>query len=101
MRILIVEDETGLAEAVAAILKKERYSTDIAKDGMLKGPSIELYKEILAVHPTLHLIASGGVSSMADIHALDAAGVPAVIFGKAIYEGKITFKELEQINLSC
>lgn len=71
--------------------------TDIAKDGMLKGPSIELYKEILAAHPTLHLIASGGVSSMADIHALDEAGVPAVIFGKAIYEGKITFKELTSI----
>ncbi|MBQ1850971.1 MAG: 1-(5-phosphoribosyl)-5-[Paludibacteraceae bacterium] len=75
--------------------------TDIAKDGMLKGPSTELYKEILKAHPTLHLIASGGVSSMADIKALEAAGVPAVIFGKAIYEGKITFKELEQINLSC
>lgn len=68
--------------------------TDIAKDGMLKGPSIELYKDILAKHPTLHLIASGGVSSMADIKALDAAGVPAVIFGKAIYEGKIKVKEL-------
>lgn len=75
--------------------------TDIAKDGMLKGPSTELYKEILKAHPTLHLIASGGVSSMADIKALEAAGVPAVIFGKAIYEGKITFKELEQINLLC
>ncbi|MCQ2335895.1 MAG: 1-(5-phosphoribosyl)-5-[(5-phosphoribosylamino)methylideneamino]imidazole-4-carboxamide isomerase [Paludibacteraceae bacterium] len=70
--------------------------TDIAKDGMLKGPSIELYKDILAKHPTLHLIASGGVSSMADIKALDAAGVPAVIFGKAIYEGKIKVKELRQ-----
>ncbi len=70
--------------------------TDIAKDGMLKGPSIELYKDILAAHPTLHLIASGGVSSMTDIHALDEAGVPAVIFGKAIYEGKITFKELKE-----
>lgn len=68
--------------------------TDIAKDGMLKGPSIELYKDILAKHPTLHLIASGGVSSMADIKALDRAGVPAVIFGKAIYEGKIKVKEL-------
>ena len=68
--------------------------TDIVNDGMLKGPSIELYKEILKAHPTLHLIASGGVSSMADIKTLEAAGVPAVIFGKAIYEGKITFKDL-------
>lgn len=70
--------------------------TDIAKDGMLKGPSMELYKDILAKHPTLHLIASGGVSSMADIKALDAAGVPAVIFGKAIYEGRIKIQELRQ-----
>ncbi len=69
--------------------------TDIAKDGMLKGPSIELYKDILKQHPTLHLIASGGVSSMADIKALDAASVPAVIFGKAIYEGRIKLKELK------
>lgn len=68
--------------------------TDIAKDGMLKGPSIKLYKDILKEHPTLHLIASGGVSSMADIEALDEAGVPAVIFGKAIYEGKIKLNEL-------
>lgn len=68
--------------------------TDIAKDGMLKGPSIELYKEILAAHPGMHLIASGGVSSMDDIEALDKAGVPAVIFGKAFYEGKITIDQL-------
>lgn len=70
--------------------------TDIAKDGMLKGPSMELYKDILKQHPTLHLIASGGVSSMADIKALDNAGVPAVIFGKAIYEGRIKIQELRQ-----
>lgn len=72
--------------------------TDIAKDGMLKGPSIELYKDILKQHPTLHLIASGGVSSMADIRALDEAGVPAVIFGKAIYEGRIKVEELKINN---
>ncbi len=72
--------------------------TDIAKDGMLKGPSTALYKEILAAHPTLHLIASGGVSSMADIEVLDAAGVPAVIFGKAIYEGRITLNDLKSVN---
>lgn len=70
--------------------------TDIAKDGMLQGPSTALYQEILAAHPTLWLIASGGVSNMRDIQALDAAGVPAVIFGKAIYEGNITLKEIEQ-----
>ena len=69
--------------------------TDIAKDGMLQGPSTALYQEILAAHPTLWLIASGGVSNMRDIIELDAAGVPAVIFGKAIYEGNITLKQLE------
>ena len=69
--------------------------TDIAKDGMLQGPSTALYQEILAAHPTLWLIASGGVSNMNDIIELDAAGVPAVIFGKAIYEGNITLKQLE------
>ena len=69
--------------------------TDISCDGMLAGPSLELYKEILTEHPTLYLIASGGVSSVADIEALHEAGVPAVIFGKALYEGRITFKELQ------
>ena len=62
---------------------------------MLQGPSTELYKEILEQYPDLYLIASGGVSCADDIRMLDAAGVPAVIFGKALYEGRITFKELE------
>lgn len=69
--------------------------TDISCDGMLQGPSTDLYKEILKQHPDLFLIASGGVSCAEDIRTLDAAGVPAVIFGKALYEGRITFKELE------
>ena len=69
--------------------------TDISCDGMLQGPSIELYKEILEQHPDLYLIASGGVSGADDIYWLEEAGVPAVIFGKALYEGRITFKELE------
>ena len=68
--------------------------TDIAKDGMLQGPSTALYKEILESYPSLWLIASGGVSCMEDIIKLDEAGVPAVIFGKAIYEGKISLKQL-------
>ncbi|MBR5695942.1 MAG: 1-(5-phosphoribosyl)-5-[Paludibacteraceae bacterium] len=68
--------------------------TDISKDGMLQGPSIELYKKILVEFPDLYLIASGGVSSMADIEALQEANVPAVITGKAIYEGRITMDEL-------
>jgi phosphoribosylformimino-5-aminoimidazole carboxamide ribotide isomerase len=69
--------------------------TDISKDGMLEGPSTDLYKEILERFPDLWLIASGGVSSMTDIDKLEEAGVPAVIFGKAIYEGRIGLKEIE------
>lgn len=70
--------------------------TDISCDGMLKGPSIQLYKEILERHPDLYLMASGGVSHIGDIEALEESGVPAVIFGKALYEGHITLKELSR-----
>ena len=69
--------------------------TDINCDGMLQGPSISLYKEMLEAQPDLCLIASGGVGSTEDIRQLEATGIPAVIFGKALYEGRITFKELE------
>ena len=65
-------------------------STDIARDGMLTGPSLELYQQILDQFPSLELIASGGVASMQDIIELDQMGVPGVITGKAIYEGKIS-----------
>ena len=68
--------------------------TEISKDGTLAGPAIDLYRSIMEEYPELHLIASGGVSSMDDTKALDAAGIPAVVFGKAIYEGKINLKEL-------
>ena len=68
--------------------------TEISKDGTLTGPAIELYQSMMAAYPELHLIASGGVSSINDIKALEAAGIPAVVFGKAIYEGKINLKEL-------
>ena len=68
--------------------------TEISKDGTLSGPAISLYQEVMKTYPQLHLIASGGVSSMDDIKALEAAGIPAVVFGKAIYEGRINLKEL-------
>ena len=70
--------------------------TDISKDGMLQGPNIALYKEIMKAQPNLHLIASGGVSCAADIDRLEEAGIPAVIMGKAIYEGKISMAELQK-----
>jgi phosphoribosylformimino-5-aminoimidazole carboxamide ribotide isomerase len=69
-------------------------STDIARDGMLTGPSIDLYKEIMANFPTLELIASGGIATMKDIYELDEMGVPGVITGKAIYENRISLKEI-------
>ena len=68
--------------------------TEISKDGTLQGPAIELYQKVIEAYPTLHLIASGGISSKEDIEALNAAGIPAVVFGKAIYEGKINLKDL-------
>ena len=64
--------------------------TDIAKDGTLQGPSIALYQQIMNAFPDLHLIASGGVSSDDDLRALEAAGIPAVVFGKAFYEGRLS-----------
>lgn len=68
--------------------------TEISKDGTLSGPATTLYKSIMAAYPGLHLIASGGVSKPEDIHELDKEGIPAVVFGKAIYEGKINLEEL-------
>ncbi len=68
--------------------------TEISKDGTLAGPAIDLYQQVMETYPQLHLIASGGVSSKEDIIALNTAGIPAVVFGKAIYEGKINLKEL-------
>ena len=70
--------------------------TEISRDGMLQGPAISLYKDVLAQYPDLHLIASGGVSSMEDVEALAEAKVPGVIFGKALYEGRITFTDIEK-----
>ncbi len=68
--------------------------TDISRDGMLNGPSVSLYAEVMKAYPQLHLIASGGVSSNDDILELDRAGIPAVVFGKAYYEGKIDIAKL-------
>lgn len=64
--------------------------TDIARDGTLTGPSLPLYQQIMAAYPDLHLIASGGVASDDDILRLEEAGIPAVVFGKAFYEGRLT-----------
>ncbi|RHP64586.1 1-(5-phosphoribosyl)-5-[(5-phosphoribosylamino)methylideneamino]imidazole-4-carboxamide isomerase [Bacteroides sp. OF04-15BH] len=68
--------------------------TEISKDGTLQGPATALYREIMTQYPQCHLIASGGVSSMNDLKELDQADIPAVVFGKAIYEGRIALKDL-------
>ena len=64
--------------------------TEISKDGTLAGPAVELYQRIMAEYPHLHLIASGGVSCNDDIIELNNKNIPAVVFGKAYYEGRIT-----------
>ena len=72
--------------------------TDVSKDGLLQGPSVQLYKEILAEFPDLRLIASGGVASMDDLHQLRDLGCWACIVGKAIYEGRVSVEELAKFN---
>lgn len=73
--------------------------TDIAKDGMLEGPSFELYKKILKEVTDIKLIASGGISTFAELPKLAQMGCEGTIIGKAIYEGRITIKQLEQYIL--
>lgn len=68
--------------------------TEIARDGTLQGPATALYAEVMARYPHIRLIASGGVGSISDIDDLEQAGIPSVVFGKAIYEGRINLEEL-------
>ena len=74
------------------------FCTDVSKDGKLEGPSIELYKNIISKFPSLHFIASGGVSSMGDLIELKKIGCSATIVGKAIYEGRISMDDLKKFN---
>ena len=71
------------------------FCTDISKDGMMEGPSVDLYKEIILKFPALHFIASGGISCFDDLLVLEEIGCSGAIVGKAIYEGKITLKQIE------
>ncbi len=73
---------------------RQLFCTDVSKDGKLEGPAVELYKNIIQKFPALHFIASGGVSSIDDLHALRGAGCKGAIVGKAIYEGRIGIKDL-------
>ncbi len=74
--------------------------TDISKDGMLQGTSVELYQELMGNFPEIYLIASGGVTHIEELHKLSEVKVPAAIIGKAIYEGKISLQELEKLILT-
>lgn len=80
----------------AAAGVQQLFCTDVAKDGLLQGPSLDLYKRILEAFPQLYFIASGGVAQLKDIYDLQEIGCSAVIVGKAIYEGRITTEELKQ-----
>ena len=73
------------------------FCTDVSKDGLLQGPALELYKNIVAEFPELHFIASGGVSGMDDVWRLEEVGCKGVIIGKAIYEGRIALNELSKV----
>lgn len=70
--------------------------TDVNKDGMLEGTSVDLYKKIMERFPGLYLIASGGVGGIKDIEKLQKSAIPAVVFGKAYYEGKLKTEEMKK-----
>ena len=86
-------DVVQLIQDYETLGSKYVISTDIAKDGMLQGPSIELYKDILK-EAKVDLIASGGISNIGDVEAVKDIGCEGVIIGKAIYEGRITIQQL-------
>lgn len=77
---------------------KEVIVTDISKDGMLQGPSTELYVELSRRYPDVIFTVSGGISSMDDIRELDRRGLQRVIVGKAIYENRISLDQLKEFN---
>jgi len=76
---------------------KQIFCTDVSKDGLLEGPSMDLYRNIIDKFPELHFIASGGVSSMKDLEELKRIGCKGAIVGKAIYEGIIKIEELSKL----
>ena len=95
--------ELPLIEFISEYYKKgisKVISTDISRDGMLSGPAFELYSKIMKSLPEVELIASGGIATMNDILRLNEMGVPGVIVGKAIYENRITLKEIETFFLN-
>ncbi len=95
------KEETGIDvfDFIEDLISKginQIFCTDIFKDGMMQGPATELYKEIFLKFPALHLIASGGISCYDDLVILKEAGCSGAIIGKAIYEAKITLKQINK-----
>lgn len=77
---------------------QQLFCTDVAKDGALEGPSIELYKNIIRKFPKLHFIASGGVRHLDDVYELKDMGCSGVIIGKALYEARISIEDLKKFT---
>jgi len=89
----------NIIDYISAYINKginQIFCTDISKDGLLQGTSIDLYKKILIAFPQLHLIASGGVTDISDVEELLAIGCSGIIIGKAIYEGRIQLSQLKK-----
>jgi phosphoribosylformimino-5-aminoimidazole carboxamide ribotide isomerase len=97
----LVDGGVSVFEFITKMLSigvKNIFCTDISKDGMMSGPSVELYKKILKSFPDLTLIASGGITSLTDLHQLQSCGCSGAILGKAIYEKLITLEQLAEFN---
>lgn len=98
--------ETSVLDLLPFIEKYQNFGiktiicTDISKDGMLEGPSFSLYEKIVTAFPDINLIASGGVSSFEELPKLQLLGCKGVIIGKAIYEGKISLKQLQNFIIN-
>lgn len=93
------DSEVGIPELIEQFLPdglRQVVCTDISKDGMLQGPSFEMYASLAEQFPGIIFTVSGGISSMADIERIAEMGLPRVIVGKAVYEGRITLKDIEK-----
>jgi phosphoribosylformimino-5-aminoimidazole carboxamide ribotide isomerase len=75
-------------------------TTDISRNGLLEGPSFDLYKQIIQKFPGIQILAGGGVRNVEDINKLNEIGVFAVIVGKALYEGMINLKDVEKFSVN-
>lgn len=87
----------GIVERFLPLGLTQAIVTDISRDGMLQGPSFDLYTEIQAKYPDVDFTVSGGISSLADVEKCAELGLRSVIVGKALYEGHVSLKELERI----